>query len=315
MRNLIISTACVVAALSAPGASPVVAEIDIATALERLLSYGIINEEPVEEYDDSVEILQHYAKYVNGDEEIGEFPYCVRLIEAGREDNLLPVSCLHPFVKAGADIQGRNGDTSPLQAAAELGNVKVVSYLLDAGADIHYTDTALRTALDYALNGELTPAHCETARELLRHHALPTPAAMCKAARYHTELLRDMLKSGGTPAPEVVNAAVWNADSLEHLLQNGANPFACADNGTTLPRALLQRISTGKWQAEEIARLTELLLAYHTPFYCACPREEIELMLPDDMPTALREHLLKLYTTRPEPTFIETDESDVEEVE
>ncbi len=314
MKKLIVSTAYLMTALSAPGAAPTATGPDMTTALERLQSYGIINIEPAGEYDDSVEILQHYAKYTNGDEGINEFPYCVRLIEASHEDNQLPVSCLRPFVEAGATVQGKDGDTSPLQAAAEMGNVKVVNYLLEAGADIHYTDAELRTALDYALKGELTPAHCDVVRELLRHHALPTSAAMCYAARYHTELLRDMLQNSGTPAPEVVNAAVWNADSLEYLLQHGANPFACTDNGTTLPRALLQRISTGKWQVDEIARLTDLLVAYRTPFYCACPREEIELMLPEDMQPALRERLLALYTTRPMPTFAETDESDVEEV-
>ena len=316
MNQLIVGTACIAAALTAWGApSAGQQELDIPAALTRLLSYGIVTEEPVDEYDDSVEILQHYAKYANGDEAITDFPYCVRLIEAGGEDNLLPVSCLRPFVTAGANIQGESGDTSPLQAAAEIGNVKVVNYLLEAGADIHYTDSALQTALDYALMGELTPEHCEIARALLRHHALPTPAAMCRTARYHTDLLRDMLQSGGTPSPEVLNAAVWNADSLEYLLQNGANPCAEADNGTTPARALLQRISTGKWQAEELTRLTDLLIAHHTPFYCACPHEEIELMLPEDMPADLRARLLSLYTTRPAPTFPETDESDVEEVE
>ncbi len=312
MKSLIVSTVCL---MSVWGAEvPTQGELGLEAAVSRLLSYGIIQEEPEDESDDSVEILQHYTKYVNGDEGINDFPYCLRLIEAGGEENLLPVSCLRPFIKAGATVQGERGDTSPLQAAAEAGNVKVLCYLLDEGADIHYTDAVMNTAMDYALMDELTPERCEVVRELLRRHALPTPAAMCYAARYHTELLRDMVAHCGLPSPEVVNAAVWNADSLELLLQNGANPCACEDNGTTLSRALLQRISTGKWQVEELVRLVDLLMLHKVPFYTASPREELELMLPEDMPADMREHLLALYTTRPEPTFPETEESDVEEI-
>ncbi len=289
--------------------------LDLHGAMQRLLSYGIINETPENEYDDSIDILHHYAKYLNRDEDINDFPYCLRLIEAGGEDNRLPVSCLRPFVEAGATIQGEHGDTSPLQAAAETGNSKVVHYLLSAGADVYYTDDALRTALDYALMGELTAEHCEIVLELLQHHALPTPTAMCYVARHHTGLLRAMLSHGGTATPEVLNAAVWNADSLDYLLQNGANVYNCAENGTTISRALLQRLSTGKWQEEEISRILDLLTAHQTPFYFAGPREEIELMLPEDMSPSLRDRLLTLYTTRPAPTFPETEESDVEEVE
>lgn len=312
MKRLIVSTVYFMTACGAEQAPHV--ELDLESALTRLVSYGIIEEDSEDELDDTVEILQHYEKYSNGDEGINEFPYCLRLIEAGGEGNLLPVSCLRPFVAAGATVQGEGGDTSPLQAAAEVGNVKVVAYLLDEGADIHYTDAAMNTAMDYALMGEFTPEHCEVVRELLRRHALPTPSAMCYAARYHTALLRDMVAHCGLPSPEVVNAAVWNADSLEYLLQNGANPCACEDNGTSLSRALLQRISTGKWQVEELVRLVDLLILHKVPFYTATPREELELMLPEDMPTEIREHLLALYTTRPEPTFPETEESDVEEI-
>ncbi len=312
MKRLIVSTVCFV---SVCGAEQVPhTELDLESAISRLVSYGIIQEDSEDELDDTVEILQHYEKFTNGDEEINEFPYCLRLIEAGGEENQLPVSCLRPFVAAGATVQGDGGDTSPLQAAAEVGNVKVLSYLIDEGADIHYTDAALKTAMDYALMGELTSEHCEVVRELLRRHALPTPSAMCYAARYHTALLRDMVEHVSTPSPEVVNAAVWNADSLEFLLQNGANPCACEDNGTSLSRALLQRISTGKWQVEELVRLVDLLILHKVPFYVASPREELEFMLPEDMPAEIREHLLTLYTTRPEPTFPETEESDVEEI-
>ncbi len=312
MKRLIVSTVCFV---SVCGAEQVPhTELDLESAISRLVSYGIIQEDSEDELDDTVEILQHYEKFTNGDEEINEFPYCLRLIEAGGEENQLPVSCLRPFVAAGATVQGDGGDTSPLQAAAEVGNVKVLSYLLDEGADIHYTDAALKTAMDYALMGKLTPEHCEVVRELLRRHALPTPSAMCYAARYHTALLRDMVEHVATPSPEVVNAAVWNADSLEFLLQNGANPCACEANGTSLSRALLQRISTGKWQVEELVRLVDLLILHKVPFYVASPREELEFMLPEDMPAEIREHLLTLYTTRPQPTFPETEESDVEEI-
>ena len=312
MKGLIVSTVCLMSVWGAEVATH--GELGLDAAVSRLLSYGIICEESDDESDDSVEILHHYKKYVNGDEGINEFPYCLRLIEAGGEENLLPVSCLRPFIEAGATVQGERGDTSPLQAAAEAGNVKVLCYLLDKGADIHYTDAVMKTAMDYALMNDLTPERCEVVRELLRRHALPTPAAMCYVARYHTELLRDMVAHCGMPAPEVVNAAVWNADSLELLLQLGVNPCASADNGTTLSRALLQRISTGKWQVEELVRLVDLLMLYKVPFYTACPREELELMLPEDMPVEIREHLLTLYTTRPEPSFPETDESDVEEI-
>ena len=312
MKRLIVSTVCFV---SVCGAEQVPhTELDLESAISRLVSYGIIQEDSEDELDDTVEILQHYEKFTNGDEEINEFPYCLRLIEAGGEENQLPVSCLRPFVAAGATVQGDGGDTSPLQAAAEVGNVKVLSYLLDEGADIHYTDAALKTAMDYALMGELTPEHCEVVRELLRRHALPTPSAMCYAARYHTALLQDMVEHVSTPSPEVVNAAVWNADSLEFLLQNGANPCACEDNGTSLSHALLQRISTGKWQVEELVRLVDLLILHKVPFYVASPRDELELMLPEEMPAEIREHLLTLYTTRPQPTFPETEESDVEEI-
>lgn len=290
-------------------------ELSMHEAMSRLLSYGIIREEAVDEQDDSVEILQHYAKLVNEDEDIGEFPYCVRLIEAGGEDNKLPVSCLRPFVKAGATIQGQNGDTSPLQAAAEVGNKKVVSYLLEAGASVHYIDAAMMTALDYALSGELSIQHCEVAVELLRHNALPTPNAMRRAARYHTALLRELVAYGGCISPAVLNAAIWNAESLSYLLENGAYVHGREENGTGVTQALLQRISTGNWTAEELTRLTDILVAYHAPFYTNRPREEVEIMLPEDMPDALRSRLLELYTTPPQPTFPETDVTDVEEVE
>lgn len=289
-------------------------ELTIHEAMERLLSYGIIIEEPEDETDDSVEILQHYAKLVNQDEEINEFPYCVRMIEAGGEDNKLPVSCLHAFVKAGASIQGEHGDTSPLQAAAEAGNLKVVRYLLQAGAGVHYVDAAMQTALDYALSGELSNIHCDIARELLRHHALPTPNAMRRAARYHTPLLRELVEQGGIISPAVLNIAVWNIDSLEYLLEKGAYVHGREDNGTHVTLALLQRISTGKWSIEELTRLTELLEHYHAPFYLNRPTQEIEFMLPEEIPSELRQRLLKLYTTKPAPSFPETDATDVEEV-
>lgn len=314
MKNLIISTAYILSTGLAAAQTPAPGVPDMPQAIERLQSYGIINEEPKGEYDDSVEILQHFTKYSNQDEDINEFPYCVRLIEAGGQDNKLPVSCLSPFVEAGATIQGKDGDTSPLQAAAEAGNTRVLLYLIEKGADIHYADAAMNTALDYALMDELSPEHCEVARELLKRYALPTPFAMSRAARFHPALLQEMLHYGGTPSGEVLNAAVWNAESLELLLANGANIYGCAENGTTVTRALLQRISTSRWQPEELTRIVDILVAHQAAFYCADPREEIEIMLPDDMPQELRERLLTLYTTKPQPTFPETEESDVEEV-
>lgn len=289
-------------------------ELSLHEAMARLLDYGIINEHPENEYDDSMEILRHYAKLINEDEEINEFPYCVRLIEAGGEFNKLPVSCLKAFVKAGANIQGENGDTSPLQAAAEVGNKKVVSYLISAGADIYYMDAALKTALDYAVSNNMKPVHSEIVRELLKHNALPTPSAMKFATRHNTALLRELVSYGGCISPEVLNTAVWNVDSLEFLLQKGAFVHGQEENGLNVTRALLQRISTGKWDAAELIRLCDLLEKYHAPFYSALPVEEVALLLPEDMPEALHARLLKLYTTKPAPTFPETDESDVEEV-
>lgn len=283
--------------------------------MSRLLSYGIVNETPANESDDSVEILRHYAKLINRDEEIGDFPYCVRLIEAGGSDNKLPVSCLRAFVKAGAPIQGENGDTSPLQAAAEAGNVKVAEYLLKAGADVHYMDAAFKTAMDYAIGSDMQSAHFEVVRLLLRHNAMPTAESMKHAARFDTNLLRELVNHGGRMTAEVVNTAVWNADSLAYMLEMGASLHGMEENGLNVTHALLQRISTGKCGADELVRILEMLTKHHAPFYTRTPREELELFIPDELPTALRERLLTLYTTRPLPTFPETDETDVEEVE
>lgn len=313
MKRVIASVVCMLGLWSAAGQEK--SELSPEDALARLVSYGIINESPEDEHDDSVEILQHYAKLRNGDEEIGDFPYCVRLIEAGGTDNRLPVSCLKPFVRAGATVQGQEGDTSPLQAAAEAGNEKVAAYLLEAGADVHYLDAELRTALDYALSGELRPEHYATIRLILSHNALPTPHAMLYATLHDPDLLRELVSHGGSMSPEVVNAAVWNADSLEYLLSAGAYLHGMEESGLNVTRALLLRISTGKWQAEELSRIVDILVQHHAPFYTHMPEEELLLFLPEQLPPALHSRLLALYTTKPLPSFPETDESDVEEVE
>ncbi len=314
MKRLILIAACCLAALSteARGAA---AELSLEDAMVRLLSYGIINETPTDASDDSVEILRHYAKLVNQDEEIGDFPYCVRLIEAGGMDNKLPVSCLRAFVKAGARIQGEYGDTSPLQAAAEAGNVKVVEYLVNEGADVHYLDAALKTAMDYAISREMEPAHYEVVRLLLKYRALPSSEAMKHAARFDTPLLREFINYGARMTPEVVNAAVWNADSLACLLEKGASLYGMEENGHNVTRALLQRISLGKCGVEELTRILDMLELHHAPFYTRTPREELELFVPDELPAELRERVLSLYTTMPLPAFADDDDSDVAEVE
>lgn len=313
MRRIIHSAACLAAALTLSAQEP--AELSPDEALARLMSYGIIRQSPDGAGDTTAEILQHYAKASNGDEELAEFPYCVRLIRAGGSNNKLPVSCLHAFVKAGADIQGRNGGTSPLQAAAEAGNVKVLHYLLEAGADIHYLDAGLKTALDYALDGELRPEHYEAIRMLLHYSALPTQNAMLYAVQHNCDLLQELIEHGGSMSPEVLNAAVWNTESMELLLRKGAGLHCQEESGMNVTRALLLRISTGKWTVPEITRLTDLLEQHNAPFYTRMPEEELLLFLPPELPEDLRARLLRLYTTMPPPSFPETDDTDVEEVE
>lgn len=313
MRCLLLSTACLAAALTVSAQEGT--ELSMEAAIARLVSYGILPKTPQAKQDDTGEILQHFAKARNGDEEMTEFPYCVRLIRAGGCNNKLPVSCLRPFVKAGADIQGRGGDTSPLQAAAAAGNVKVLRYLLEAGADVHYPDAELRTALDYALSAELRPEHYEVVRMLLHYSAWPTQNAMLFAVQNNCDLLQELLEYGGAISPEVLNAAVWNPEAMELLLRRGACLQCREESGMNVTRALLLRISTGKWTVAEITRLTDLLEQYHAPFYTRMPQEELLLFLPPELPEALRARLLRLYTTMPPPSFPETDATDVEEVE
>lgn len=245
-------------------ASAQVADISMEEAVARLVSYGLIRENADSERDDSIEILHHFAKLKNADEEINEFPYCVRLIQLGTPGNKVPVSCLRPFVAAGATVQGLKGDTSPLQAAAEVGDTKMMAYLLECGADLHYQDAAHLMALDYAVQGEEEAA----AKFLLERGAIATPHGMEVAARGNREILQEMLHYGGIITAETLVAACAVPDNLELLLLSGGDINSRCRDGKTVAHAFLRRLSGDMPLGQSaLAHTLDILEQFGADFY------------------------------------------------
>lgn len=272
-----------------------IAEISMQEAIDRLISYGLINEKNNDERDDSIEVLHHFAKLKNGDEEINEFPYSVRLIQLGTPGNKVPISCVHPFVMAGATVQGEGGDTSPLQAAAELGDNKMIAYLLQAGADLHYRDADRMMALDYAVGSQ----EKGTVGYLLERGAVATPNAMVRAASGDREILQKMLEYGGVISAETLVAALFEPDNLELLLDSGGDIYSRCRNGKTLFQSFIDVLPLSHPSDEILAHLLDLLEQYDADFYLL-PSQKPHL--PGYLSPELRQRIEALYhDARPRP--------------
>lgn len=308
MQTSLIFALLPLAALHSPAQ---VADISMEEAVGRLISYGLIHERPESERDDSDEILHHFAKLKNEDEEIHEFPYCLRLIQLGTTANKVPVSCVRPFVTAGATVQGSGGDTSPLQAAAELGDVKMIAYLLNAGADLHYQDAGHLMALDYAIENRAAAA----VRLLLERGAVATPLSMERAAGGDSGILKQLLEHGGVITAETLAAAASAPENLETLLQSGGDINSRCRDGRTVARAFLQRADLHFLNAEDLARTLDILEQFGADFYVPAAERPVPRSFPASFPPELRERLTRLYS-QPEPKPLPPAEAEeAEEVE
>lgn len=288
-------------------------DITMDEAISRLISYGLIREQADSERDDSIEILHHYAKLKNEDEEINEFPYCVRLIQLGSSSNKAPVSCLRPFVAAGATVQGEQGDTSPLQAAAEVGDVKMAAYLLGSGADLHYQDAAGLMALDYAVQGEQEAV----VRLLLERGAIATPRSMEVAARGNKEILKEMLQYGGVITAETLVAACVAPHNLEFLLLSGGDINSRCRDGKTIAQRLLQRLAADMpLDKDTLAHTLDILEQYGADFYVSpAERPGTAGVRLHGLPAELAERLERLYSQPQPKPLLPVEAEEAEEVE
>lgn len=105
-------------------------------AITRMESYGLIRPTDNEGRTYGVELRWHVNKLRNGDEEINEFPWLSEILTRGDAQNRVPVSCIKPFVEAGATLVG-DGERTPLSVAAYYANWKAMRYLIEAGADVN----------------------------------------------------------------------------------------------------------------------------------------------------------------------------------
>lgn len=110
-------------------------EITTEEAISRLESYGLIRPGS-EEITNGMDLIWHMRKLKNGDEEINDFPWLIQILLQDKSDNHVPVSCVKPFVEAGATLKG-DGNCTALSLAALQANWKMMHYLIEAGADIH----------------------------------------------------------------------------------------------------------------------------------------------------------------------------------
>lgn len=309
MQNPLLFALPPLIAMAAPAQQ---ADISMEEAIARLISYGLINETPANERDDSVEILHHFAKLKNGDEEIGEFPYCTRLIQLGSAENKVPVSCIRPFVLAGAAVQGENGDTSPLQAAAEEGNVKAVAYLLEAGANLHYQDGDRKMALDYAVENE----ERAVVFLLLQKGAIATPASMERAAAGDIGILKEMLRYGGIVTADCLCRACHEPENFELLVRSGGDVAGRCRDGLTVAQAFFKRISMGDLPpGDGLAHILDVMEQHDADFYLTPEQRRDWGAMPFFRGSAqLRERLKKLYS-QPEPRSAVDEAEEAEEAE
>ena len=105
-------------------------------AITRMESYGLIRPTDNEGRTYGVELRWHVNKLRNGDEEINEFPWLSEILTRGDAQNRVPVSCIKPFVEAGATLVG-DGERTPLSVAAYYANWKAMRYLIETGADVN----------------------------------------------------------------------------------------------------------------------------------------------------------------------------------
>ena len=115
---------------------PSQAKLSPEEAITRMESYGLILPTDNEGRTHGIELRWHINKLVNGDEAINEFPWLIEIIDRGDERNRVPVSCIKPFVEAGATLAG-DGEYTPLSTAASSANWKAMRYLIEAGADVN----------------------------------------------------------------------------------------------------------------------------------------------------------------------------------
>ncbi len=115
---------------------PSQAKLSPEEAITRLESYGLIRPTDNEGRSHGIELRWHVNKLANGDEAINEFPWLIEIINRGDERNRVPVSCIKPFVEAGASLAG-DGEYTPLSMAANNANWKAMRYLIEAGADVN----------------------------------------------------------------------------------------------------------------------------------------------------------------------------------
>lgn len=108
-------------------------------AVEKLQEYGILDAEGDSSTGSSSDIMYHYKLFRDGNEQINDYPYILKLIKISHERNKkLPLPLVTEFVEAGANVNtlDENGK-SALNVALSCYpfNTELINYLLTNGAD------------------------------------------------------------------------------------------------------------------------------------------------------------------------------------
>lgn len=224
MRASICTLLCMLPAL------PVIAAQEITTeeAIARLESYGLIRPDSTESTN-GIELIWHLRKLKNGDEEINDYPWLIEILNQGRSDNHVPISCVKPFVEAGATLKG-DGENTALSMAAHHANWKVMRYLIEAGADIHekydgklMADIIILGATDEATH--LSKGAAEILMLLIDKGYKPSAEEFEEIAGYPgtASVMKRLIKAGATVTHKVCNNALYgaNADGVVLLHEAG----------------------------------------------------------------------------------------------
>lgn len=194
-------------------------------AIERLESYGLI-QAPTEQSNNGTELVWHVRKLMNDDESIHDFPWIINILMRGQDDNRIPVSCLRPFVEAGASICG-NGEVTPLSLAAVDGNWPAMRYLIDNGANVReqYDGSLLSDIIIGDYKTQLSPEAEAIILDILQKGYEPQQDDLNELAEHHgtADIMLRLIKAGLPVTEETFTKALdgMNANVLELLLNNG----------------------------------------------------------------------------------------------
>lgn len=147
-------------------------------------------------------------------------------------------SAVRLLLQAGAQVHTRNthGNT-PLHTAAEMGHTGIAQALLQAGAVVDATAGFRWTPLMFAASN----GHTATVQLLLKYGADPnaedklqqTPLLLAAQRRQSTACAH-IYAAGGRYATELISAVLaGQVKTVEHMLQNGADPNAADPHGYT----------------------------------------------------------------------------------